>query len=95
MKVFITVLLFNLFITACSTADSLNGTRELQKRSNKGQMLQTSIKKVSISNEKMAPKRVQGSYFTAWIHGHQLTDGSYFHGGEITIIDESPTFEFE
>lgn len=81
--------------SSCSSSKKVTGTKELQKRSNKGQLLEAKIKKISIKDEYSAPKRVEGSYFTAWIHGHRLPDGSYFHGGEITIIDESPSFDFE
>ena len=80
---------------AISCSNYSTGTKELQKRSNKGKTLEFKIKKVSIKNKDSAPKRIEGSYFTAWIHGHKLPDGSYFHGGEVTIIDESPSFDFE
>ena len=86
------LLFFSLLLSSCSGLNRIKGTNELDKRSG--------IKKIKTHQSfyKYKPSQsraiIQSEQFTAWLHGHRTSDGSYFHGGKITIKDDNPKWMF-
>jgi len=82
----------SMLLFSCGGLNRIKGTNELDKRSgiNK-KKIQDNFYKYKSSESRTV---VHAEHFTAWLHGHRTSDGSYFHGGKITIKDDNPKWMF-
>jgi len=88
MKVLMIILFFSL--ASCGSINRVKGTKQMDARAGL-----TSSLHVKVPTGNGIPRLSNGTMYTAWIHGHELQDGSYFKGGEVIIIDTKPSWIYE